>query len=226
MRRFPIKALLLVGTSAFAAPTFAQSCGGFVDVPAGEFYCANTQWLKNRGVTLGCTDAMHYCPNDFVPRSQMAAFMARLGTVLTPHVQRVEQDVGLLAVVLGGNSTVFCQTPAYAPTAYPRTAYMVGAMNASLSLGLSPLSFNLELVISNDGGATWLNVGAIPNAIRLPAVALGVNASVTGLSLIDAGESFQMGVRAESATVATVMANAACSLVTVVQSRDGTSPPF
>ena len=34
--------------------------------------------MKNRGITLGCTATL-YCPNDYVTRLQMAAFMYRLG---------------------------------------------------------------------------------------------------------------------------------------------------
>jgi hypothetical protein len=44
--------------------------------------------------------------------------------------------------------------------------------------------------------------------------------------MIAGGESFQMGLRAESASVATVLLTTGCSLLTVVQSRDGTSSPF
>ena len=53
-----------------------------------------------------------------------------------------------------------------------------------------------------------------------------MNASASGVELIDAGDSFQMGLRAESASVATVLLTTGCSLLTVVQSRDGTSTPF
>ena len=62
----------------------AQSCAGFVDVPASDGFCPNVEWLKNRSITLGCTDTTHYCPTASVTRLAMAAFMNRLGTALTP----------------------------------------------------------------------------------------------------------------------------------------------
>jgi hypothetical protein len=74
MQRLSYKAIVLAG-ALVAAPAFAQSCVGFVDVAPADFFCANTEWMKNRAVTLGCTDTTHYCPNEFVLRSQMAAFM-------------------------------------------------------------------------------------------------------------------------------------------------------
>jgi hypothetical protein len=33
----------------------ASNCGSFTDVAAGDSYCGSVEWLKNRGVTTGCT---------------------------------------------------------------------------------------------------------------------------------------------------------------------------
>ena len=71
--------LSLVSTASSALP-----CAGFTDVDDTSPFCANVTWLKNRGITLGCTSATLYCPNDFVSRLQMAAFMNRLGDSLFP----------------------------------------------------------------------------------------------------------------------------------------------
>ena len=72
----------LVAGSVHAAP-----CAGFDDVddatgPTADF-CEDVTWIRNRGVTLGCT-ATQYCPFQFVSRLQMAAFMHRLGESLFP----------------------------------------------------------------------------------------------------------------------------------------------
>ncbi len=69
--------------AAFAAtfvalPAQAQICTPFTDVAAADVFCANIQWIYNRGITLGCT-ANQYCPTQFVRRDQMAAFLYRLG---------------------------------------------------------------------------------------------------------------------------------------------------
>ena len=61
-----------------SSPARAQTCGPFADVAASNPFCANIQWMYNRGITLGCT-ATAYCPSEFVRRDQMAAFMYRLG---------------------------------------------------------------------------------------------------------------------------------------------------
>ena len=74
--------LLVLGLLSTAAQ--ALPCAGFTDVEDTSPFCGNVTWLKNRGITLGCTSATLYCPNDFVSRLQMAAFMNRLGDSLFP----------------------------------------------------------------------------------------------------------------------------------------------
>ena len=56
----------------------AAPCAGFTDVDDSSGFCTSIAWMKNRAITLGCTSTQ-YCPNDFVRRDQMAAFMYRLG---------------------------------------------------------------------------------------------------------------------------------------------------
>jgi hypothetical protein len=63
----------------------AAPCAGFNDVDTSSPFCANVEWLKNRGITLGCS-ANLYCPNDPVTRLQMAAFISRLEMSLQPTV--------------------------------------------------------------------------------------------------------------------------------------------
>ena len=70
-------AALLTNIPASAAP-----CAGFTDVdtedPTKAPFCTSVEWMKNRAITLGCTSTL-YCPDDYVTRLQMAAFMYRLG---------------------------------------------------------------------------------------------------------------------------------------------------
>ena len=74
----PVFFAFVVAPVALAAP-----CGGFTDVddtnPAHAPFCDSVEWMKNRGITLGCTSTTLYCPNDPVSRLQMAAFLYRLG---------------------------------------------------------------------------------------------------------------------------------------------------
>ena len=87
----PLGTLLAVAwLGASPAATAAQSCAGFGDVDLEDAACSNVEWIRNRGVTLGCVAGTSYCPSGNVTRLQMAAFMNRLGSALTPDVRIVE----------------------------------------------------------------------------------------------------------------------------------------
>ena len=101
----------------------------------GEFYCNNVEWLKNRAVTLGCvTPVGAYCENDFVLRSQMAAFMNRLGNVLTPLILR---SIDTADDVTFDPPFVMCEDQAVAAAAYPRQASFTATV-VSISLTGEP----------------------------------------------------------------------------------------
>jgi hypothetical protein len=70
--------LAAFATTLFSACAQAQICAPFTDVPASSGFCADIQWMYNRGITTGCTTATTYCPAQFVRRDQMAAFLSRL----------------------------------------------------------------------------------------------------------------------------------------------------
>jgi hypothetical protein len=107
-----------------AAPRAFAQCAGFSDVASGGF-CEHVTWLKNRQITLGCT-ATTYCPNDPVTRLAMAAFMNRIGNILTPAILEAEDSGGALEITTF--PSFLCQTEALPVASYPRT------MHANLSL--------------------------------------------------------------------------------------------
>lgn len=79
-------ALSMVSVEDARAFPCASGASPFQDVPDNIFYCTNTLWLRNANVTLGCNAGFTFCPDEFVPRSQMALFMNRLARALTPEV--------------------------------------------------------------------------------------------------------------------------------------------
>lgn len=72
------RAVLLSCALVHPPLALAAPCAGFTDVDTSSPFCANVAWMKNRGITLGCTATL-YCPDEFVTRLQMAAFLYRLG---------------------------------------------------------------------------------------------------------------------------------------------------
>ena len=145
-------ALVAVAASGSAA---AQPCVGFSDVLSTSPFCPNVEWLKNRAVTAGCGAGTTYCPNDSVTRLQMAIFMNRLGTALTPIVLTgavAAAPVGLAA----SPATVVCQTPDFALTganqSFPRRAYVHATSNLSQPSGAG-VDVKAEVAVSTNGGA-------------------------------------------------------------------------
>ena len=77
--------LATASTGALAALCGGGAAGtGFNDVQDTDNLCNSTQWLKNRGLSLGCGAGLNYCPNDAVTRAAMALFLNRTGVALTP----------------------------------------------------------------------------------------------------------------------------------------------
>ena len=84
-------ALGLIGLLAMA-PALVLGTVTFGDVPPTNPFYADIQALAASGVTSGCGDG-NFCPEGYVTREQMAAFMNRLGALAagkTPVVNAAE----------------------------------------------------------------------------------------------------------------------------------------
>jgi hypothetical protein len=209
-------AALLTTSVASAAP-----CAGFVDVLDTSGFCKNVDWLKNRSITLGCTDVTHYCPTDPVSRLAMAAFMNRLGTALTPlHFRK---DVAVGALDLDAN-VVVCQTSDIAVTGFPRRAFADLTFSGTAT---ADVSFAVDLAMSTDGGATWTMLNANPNRGSVPANQWGGLSDVGSVD-VDVGQTVRFGAQASRGGIAgaTDLTDSRCELRVLVYSRDGTSSPF
>ena len=70
----------------YAAAEVEAQCttgsSGFSDVPNSSVFCTNVRRLAQLNITYGCGNGM-FCPNDYVTRGQMAAFMDRLSQAHT-----------------------------------------------------------------------------------------------------------------------------------------------
>jgi len=221
-RAVQLAALAIASLGAAAAQ--AAPCAGFTDVDSvtvGPSFCANVEWIKNRGVTLGCTSTTLYCPNDSVTRLQMAAFMNRLGTALTPVQLASEASPGAVDLDV---PPVVCQTTSLDVVNFPRTAYADVSFSGAAS---APTTFAAELVFSLDAGATWNNLNANPVRTSAPTSGYG-NATDIGSRDLAVGESVRFGVRISRGGVAggTDITDSRCQLRVLVYSRTGATSPF
>jgi hypothetical protein len=154
--RVPSVLLVLVALSALVAPREGRAeCAGFTDVDVGGFltgFCPSVTWIKNRAITVGCTSATLYCPNESVARLSMAAFMNRLGNVFSPYVQSVEDAGGALDLSNPtGPQSLKCQTTAPVPVTTYRRRTLVDAV-VSFDAD-APVLFGMSIASSNNGGA-------------------------------------------------------------------------
>jgi hypothetical protein len=65
-----------------AIPAGSWASHRFTDVPDTNIFHDDISWLADAGVTRGCNppDNDEFCPDDFVTRQQLAAFLRRLST--------------------------------------------------------------------------------------------------------------------------------------------------
>jgi hypothetical protein len=232
--RSPARLATLVAAWILAASTAsAQTCAGFTDTP-NDGFCPSIQWIKNRGVTLGCGVNL-YCPAGFVRRDQMAAFMNRLGKAITPEILYAQADTGPIA--LPGQAPTApelrCNTVDSAvqvfPAQYPRQVTVSG-MLSGLADG-ADAGMNVFPQVSSDGGVTWANLnGNASIGIRTTAKAnLWSVASFTETMDIPLGATvrFALGVRRDGVTTtAGNLAQGRCQLAAIISNRNPTSPPF
>ena len=214
------KSLLLLALAA-PLPAAAQTCGNFTDVFPANFFCNDVEWIGNRQVTFGCT-ATEYCPNNNVLRSQMAAFLRRLGDVLTPQIERTI-DVALAQTF--DPPFVFCESPSVAVTNYPRQASFAATMmnyNAASSKTIQG-----ELVFSTAGPTgPWQSTGdAVMWQTIGPTVERQTLALVGGPLNLNVGTTYHFAIRVIT-TAPAVQAAAECQLNVRIESRTGATSPI
>jgi hypothetical protein len=211
-------AWLAIGGSAIAAP-----CAGFSDVDTSSGFCPHVEWVKNRVITTGCTLPGAYCPNDYVTRLQMAAFLRRTGDALAPaFVTESESGIG---ATINANG-VSCQTDPYVVQNYPRVAT---ATAMAYHKAATPQMVTARIVYSTDGGSNWgsfsdfytlaMNVGNADGFITQAPVAQPLD--------LEVGETVLFGIRfGEFGPQPTVNSDAGCSLTVRIESRTGSSTPL
>jgi len=216
--------------SLVAAPyAAADPCPGapaFTDVSASASYCTNTEWLRNRSVTLGCVGT-NFCPNDAVTRGQMALFMNRLGDALTPAAVLADYQMGAIDLDAGTFSAAAtaCQTPDFAVTGFPRRVHLAGSVTLTAA---GPVRFWSYWLYSIDAGATWLIITG--NTQRQAISASGEWSSVSNVSMLDlnVGNTYRFALavhRGPEDPNANDATAGRCTLLAQYFSRSGTTSP-
>jgi hypothetical protein len=168
MRRLsaPLFVLIVLFNSTDAS---AGACdageSGFDDVPDAAIFCKEALWLRNALVTLGCA-GNNYCPGQAVTRGQMALFMNRLASTLTPDVVMLfdtSSPTGDLDT--GGVST--CLTNPYTIPAGANGRYLSSVVASLSILADGAVDIETQTEGSVDGGPFLLITGS--TRVHVPA---------------------------------------------------------
>jgi hypothetical protein len=181
---FPPPSITFTGKGLAPGP-----CAGFDDVAASSAFCSSIAFIRNRGVTLGCSSTS-YCPSDPVTRLALSAFMTRLGIALTPQYVFREENFGPLS---GGPNPVVCRL-AVPPESYARTVIADGVIDVDAAgmpgvqseIGVSPVG-------TFDGGVSWGQLSNIRTIVTTEG--FGGAATITGPLIIPAEETALMGLQ-------------------------------
>lgn len=210
--------LLALLAALSSTPAAAAPCAGFNDVQDTDSFCSAVEWIRNRSITIGCgTNA--YCPNDAVTRTQMALFLNRLGTALTPGLAFVEAS--LVALDLDGPPSL-CSTAAIAATPYPRRALVSIAFGGQSG---GDMSFSARPLVSTDNGANWSPLTT--QSIRESVVgAVWMSTATLGVYSIPAAQTVRFALGLQREAGAADFAQARCQLIASVVNANGIASPF
>jgi hypothetical protein len=190
------------------------ACEAFTDVDAASPFCPSVLWMKQRGITVGC-GATTYCPVNSTTRDQMAAFMNRLGAVLTRPAVSVEASPG--AVNPDANAIV-CSSADQAAATYERR---MGVDAVFMGQGQGSGDLGVQLVESVNAGTTWIALGPVlPTGI---AEGRWSNVRLNATRDVAPSEVVRYALRVSRISGAGALAASACQLRLLPGNRDSGS---
>jgi len=213
--------LASTGTASHGVYTLS-ACKTFNDLAGSDPFCPNVQWLYNRSITLGC-DNVNYCPGLSVIRLQMAAFMNRDGTAMTPV--DLPLVAGQIAVPLTGANATTCFSPTASFTAanFPRRARLRGFANMFSSSANTTVA--VQYAFSTDGGATW---GLVPDHSARTRISSAADedrtVNVVGEMDLTVGQTYLFGLAFSASPPANLTVY--CANQARIHNRNGTVVPY
>lgn len=196
-------------------PIAGQTCAGFDDVDSTHPLCSSVDWVRNRNVTLGCT-VFNYCGGDPVSRLAMAAFMNRVGRVLSPEVQTVYFTNAQV------DSSLQCLTPSLPAADHPRRAFVDVMVTGRPFAGAGDLE--LRAVAQRQFLFTAVGSAARGTAVAGKALTLSASAAFDVPPGID---DFQFGLQlSPTAGAPTFTLDGGCAARAVILNRNDTHEPY
>ncbi len=212
-----IATALLVAAGVLLAVRLTFASHNFSDVPTSAIYHNAVEWVFNRGITLGCTAGL-YCPDDFVTRAQMALFMQRLGTAVTPVFIDREAQPGPLDF---DASPRICATADFTPT-FPMRAYVKAWVDFVAGLA----NARVFLSWSQDGGTSWTPMSGVFSRAGSAGVGEWTHGDDHAVLDLNTGIPYRFAVQINREGGTADATDSACHLTAMVVNRNPTSSPL
>jgi len=201
--------------AAVPCSVLAAPCAGFSDVDTSSSSCTDVEWLKNRGVTLGCTVGT-YCPNQAITRLQMALFMRRFAQVVEPEFA-IGQDLNVAGPISTAQGIV-CETQTIDATNYPRVASPASTMLLHAGPGINDVA--ATLVYRTPPNTLWLAWGPPSRTANQPGQPVSQSPAGAPLSM-SAGSNYAFAIRTNGGTgVTPAVSIGQCALTVRVDNQN------
>ena len=182
---------LLVACTVATPVASAAPCEGFTDVLSTNSFCPNVAWLRNREITLGCSSSTLFCPANAVSRLSMAAFLNRLGNVLSPtHASATESAATDIAIDPG---QVVCATTFLE---FNGGGLINRTVRAEGTIGFGPSTGTVDVSVEfvrRTAGA-WQTVSGFTQTSTRTGAGTG-SVSLMGTDQLGSGVTYQYGMR-------------------------------
>jgi hypothetical protein len=182
----------------------------FTDVPTSYTFHGDIDHVYDARITSGCTPTT-YCPEDFVTRGQMAAFLERTGGRATadsnsfvPTLISTGKELGSVTIragnVTGGTAFIQLQASGYAFLA------SIDETGCNAGCQVSEAIYKAGSMVSNFGATTLQNTSATTQEIgtmsisAVVAIPTGVNTTFSLMATRDSGTGSITGVGSLTAT--------------------------
>jgi hypothetical protein len=207
-RGVPLAATVVL-TVVISVPVSVWASHRFSDVPDSHTFHNAIDWLADNGITVGCNPPANdrYCPDDFVTRGEMAAFMKRLAERQVVDADAVDGfDAALLApraaydrvadVPPGPTATLSVDVDAPAPG----VLLISGGVDAQGFVTLDDYGCNLEVdnvllpgtaMESRVDGNTTINTNE--NCVAIGAIAVAAGGHSVDLEIVGVGPDTNLG---------------------------------
>jgi hypothetical protein len=232
----PVFVLIATVTLALGIPLgIVLASHQFTDVPTSHLFHADIDAIADAGVTTGCaTNPSRYCPDRFVTRGEMAAFLNRLGALAPGSSPKVNASkVGgyaanelVRAAGASGSATPVAITSTE-PTYQDTISFTIVAPKAGFVLVTASVTAqNTAISCAVFECGVFARLRHVQTNTLSPAVVVSVHGTVTPTQTASATQTFAVSAGTHTFTLQVARGNASQSPSYLSPQMTGLFVPF